>query len=137
MRLPILTVLPLALLALSLLACPGELPPEPSWDQQVHDGFVLDRFIPDPASCDNCSPGQDCIDQRCQCVPDGSCEGCCAGDVCVMSTTFEQCGMDGAACEACTPPSADTCYKGRCYCGEFPWSRACAADKVCLVGACV
>jgi hypothetical protein len=86
-----------------------------------------------------CGPGTACpLGQRCSggnCVCDPStCNGCCAGPLCLAGAALSACGASGATCVACDEVRADNCAQGSCRCGaEGP----CAPGQACLGGACV
>jgi hypothetical protein len=88
-----------------------------------------------------CGTAADCGDCTCMCLPDGSFQGCCCGDVCTAGP-----GNSGACCQGnqptccggvccpllqvCAGPGvcADSCPPGDTTCGDY----CCPADQVCV-----
>lgn len=68
------------------------------------------------------------------CGPE-NCEGCCAGNNCVVNVTPGACGKDGQACKACGPNEA--CSAGVCQpaggCNPQSCAGCCIGD-ICAVG---
>jgi pimeloyl-ACP methyl ester carboxylesterase len=60
-----------------------------------------------------------------------TCNGCCNGNACVMSSDAT-CGLNGGACAIC--PAAQMCDLGRCTSTPAPGCSCAAVDPVFLVG---
>lgn len=60
-----------------------------------------------------------------------NCEGCCAGDFCITSTSTGQnaCGLNGAACDVCT--ACETCESGACTVSPSSrWRLTCVSADI-------
>lgn len=106
---------------------------------------VADGEICSDRQCDECATNDDCdakygvssnlscIGGECFCGP--RCSGCCANDTtCVTSTSGEQCGISGSACDNCTA-KGQTCVEGSCsVAGQCQTQSDCAPLCTCANG---
>jgi hypothetical protein len=76
-----------------------------------------------------CVAGQVCNGGICVCNPSSCPTGCCAGNACVPSPTFDQCGASGMTCMACAANSNSCSTSGNCQCGNGP-----PCPGLCAVG---